>query len=209
MNNGLGYQLANVPTITGLSSVNADVITSTITSTDTLLIDGVDVSGEINNQKARIIALEQKTTGITYDDTGGADLTTIDNNLTITSGKVLTVNGIDISNTLTGISYSNVGAVDLTTIDNNVSITKNATALQLSVGGILNPVAGDSATILSQPSAGIFEIKNQETSGIIQLATRGPSNVLANRLSLSSADFTIKIWLPKTQARNINPKTKI
>ena len=152
MNNGLGYQLANVPTITGLSSVSADIITSSVTSTDTLLIDGVDVSGEITNQKARIIILEGKTTGITYDDTGG---------------------------------------IDLTTIDNNVSITKNASALQLSVGGILNPVSGDNATILSQPSVGVFEIKNQETSGIIQLATRGASNVLANRFTISSSDLTI------------------
>lgn len=133
MNNGLGYKLANVPTITGLSSVNADTITSTITSTDTLLIDGVDVSGEINNQKARIIALEQKTTGISYDDTAGIDLTTIDNNVTITPGKVLTLNGVNVSTAIasiptllqitTGISYNDTGGIDLTTIDNNVTIT--------------------------------------------------------------------------------------
>lgn len=195
MNNGLGYQLANVPTITGLSSVNADIITSSVTSTDTLLIDGVDVSGEINNQKARIIALELKTTGITYDDTGGADLTTIDNNVTITSGKVLTVNGIDIGNTLTGISYSNVGAVDLTTIDNNVSITKNVSGAKFSVsasGAFIDPVAGDNAGYISQ---NIFSnatiIQNQATNGLIQLNTRNASNVLATRFSISSSDLTI------------------
>ena len=191
MINGLGYKLANVPTITGLATITADNVISDTTSTDQLFIDGVDVSSEVNNQKARIIVLEQKTTGITYDDTGGIDLTTIDNNLTITSGKILTVNGVDITTALTGITYDNTAGIDLTTIDNNVSITKNASALQLSVGGILNPVAGDNATILSQPSAGVFEIRNQETSGSIRFATRDATNTVANRLSLSSADLTI------------------
>ena len=70
-------------------------------------------------------------------------------------------------------------------------LQKNATALQLSVGGILNPVAGDSATILSQPSAAVFEIRNQETSGSIRLATRDAANAVANRFILSATDLTI------------------
>ena len=123
MNNGLGYKLANVPTITGLSTVTADEVISESINTDTLILNGIDVSNVL--------------TGISYSDTGGIDLTTIDNNVTITSGKKLksatvatanddVVNKLFVDNALvniTGISYSNTGGIDLTTIDNNVTIT--------------------------------------------------------------------------------------
>jgi hypothetical protein len=92
MNNGLGYKLANVPTITGLSTVTADNITTGVTNTSQLLINGVDVSTALNQvpiNANNITALQQVTTGITYSDIGGIDLTTIDNNVTITSGKKL------------------------------------------------------------------------------------------------------------------------
>lgn len=86
MNNGLGYKLANVPTITGLSTITADAVIS-----DTLIINGVDISTTL--------------TGITYSNAGGIDLTTIDNNLTITSGKkikcaTVPTNNDDVTNKL-------------------------------------------------------------------------------------------------------------
>lgn len=193
MNNGLGYKLANVPTITGLSSINADTVTADITNTDQLIVDGVDVSSEINNQKARIIVLENKTTGISYSDTGGIDLTTIDNNVTITAGKVLTVNGVDITSALTGITYSNVGAVDLTTIDNNVKITKDVGADQFTVstnGTFVNPVIGDKAGILAYNDGGdLFIIQNQETSGRIQLRAVDAINAVKVVLDVSTSIF--------------------
>ena len=143
MNNGLGYKLANVPTITGLSSVNADTITTTITSTDTLLIDGVDVSGEINNQKARIIALEQKTTGITYDDTGAADLTTIDNNVSITKN----VSGVKFSVSASGAFIDPVAG------DNAGFISQNT---------------GSSATVIqNQATSGIIQLTTRSASNVL------------------------------------------
>lgn len=87
MNNGLGYKLANVPTITGLSTVTADEVISEAISTDQLYVNGVDVSGVIAQvpiNTANIALLQQITTGISYSDTGGIDLTTIDNNLDVT-----------------------------------------------------------------------------------------------------------------------------
>jgi hypothetical protein len=92
MNNGLGYKLANVPTITGLSSVTADSVTSDVTNTSQLFINGVDVSTvlvQVPINTANITILQQLTTGISYSDIGSIDLTTIDNNVTITSGKKL------------------------------------------------------------------------------------------------------------------------
>lgn len=92
MINGLGYKLANVPTITGLSTVSADSVVSESINTESLFVNGVDVSTVLTQvpiNTANIATLQQLTTGISYSDTGGIDLTTIDNNLTITSGKKL------------------------------------------------------------------------------------------------------------------------
>ena len=87
MNNGLGYKLANVPTITGLSTVTADNIISGVTNTSQLIVNGVDVSSVISQvpiNTNNITALQQVTTGITYSDVGAIDLTTISNNVTVT-----------------------------------------------------------------------------------------------------------------------------
>lgn len=99
MNNGLGYKLANVPTITGLSTVTADAIIS-----DTLIVNGVDISTVL--------------TGITYSNAGGIDLTTIDNNLTITSGKKIKCATVPTDNDdVTNKLY----------VDGKVSLTGNET----------------------------------------------------------------------------------
>ena len=52
-------------------------------STPSLLVNGISVE----NKLSEITSIEEKTTGITYDDTGGIDTTTIDNNVSI-NGKV-------------------------------------------------------------------------------------------------------------------------
>lgn len=101
MNNGLGYKLANVPTITGLSTVTADAVVSESVNTETLFLNGVDVSGVITQvpiNTANIAILQQLTTGISYSDAGGIDLTTVDNNMTITSGKKLKSSTIPTAN---------------------------------------------------------------------------------------------------------------
>ena len=140
MNNGLGYKLANVPTITGLSTVTADYVVSDVTNTSQLIINGVDISSIISQvpiNTNNITDLQQVTTGITYSDVGAIDLTTISNNVTVTKNLkcsfVVAAND-DVTNKLyvdtkvqpiTGFTYSNVGAIDLTTIANNVTVNKN------------------------------------------------------------------------------------
>jgi len=92
MINGLGYKLANVPTVTGLSSVVADSIISGTTNTSQLILNGVDVSTTLSQvpiNTNNITLLQDATTDITYSNVGSIDLTTIDNNVTITTGKFL------------------------------------------------------------------------------------------------------------------------
>jgi hypothetical protein len=86
MYSGLNNKLANVPTITGLSDIVADSVT-----TDTLIIDGNDISTIIDQvpiNTAAIAALQQVTTGQSYATIG--DTTTFDNNVTLTAGKTMT-----------------------------------------------------------------------------------------------------------------------
>lgn len=86
MFNGLNNKLANVPTITGLSDIVADTV-----NTDTLIVDGNDVSSIIDQvpiNTAAIAALQQVTTGQSYATIG--DTTTFDNNVTLGAGKTMT-----------------------------------------------------------------------------------------------------------------------
>ena len=86
--------------------------------------------------QADITDITQRITGITYD--GITDTTIIDNNVTITTPHILTLNGLNVDTrfsaletTLTGISYTS--GTDTTTIDNNVVIPAGKT---LTIDGI-------------------------------------------------------------------------
>lgn len=128
MNNGLGYKLANVPTITGLSTVTADEVISEAISTDQLYVNGVDVSGVIAQvpiNTANIALLQQITTGVSYSDTGGIDLTTIDNNLNVTGD-------INCDNEITATLFNgnlNGNANTSTTTSNIVLTSDNSSGL--------------------------------------------------------------------------------
>lgn len=83
---GYNNKLANVPTITGLSDIVADTV-----NTDTLIVDGNDVSVILNQvpiNTANIATLQQITTGQSYATIG--DVTTFDNNVTLSAGKTMT-----------------------------------------------------------------------------------------------------------------------
>lgn len=89
--NGYNNKLANVPTITGLSDIYADSV-----NTDTLIVDGNDVSDIIDQvpiNTANIAALQQITTGQSYATVG--DTTTFDNNVTLTTGKIMTADNFN------------------------------------------------------------------------------------------------------------------
>lgn len=110
MYSGLNNKLSNVPTITGLSDVTADSVT-----TDTLIVDGNDVGSiivQVPINTANIATLQQITTGQTYASVG--DTTTFDNNVTLGSGKTMTADNF------TGLA-SNSSQVLVT--DNNTANT--------------------------------------------------------------------------------------
>ena len=90
MNNG--FSNIGVPTLNGLVDINADTIATSTIATSTIVLNGVDVSTQLNQvpiNTGNIASLQQITTGITYNTTG--DLTTIDNNCTITNTKKINV----------------------------------------------------------------------------------------------------------------------
>lgn len=110
MYSGLNNKLSNVPTITGLSDVTADSVT-----TDTLIVDGNDVGSiivQVPINTANITTLQQITTGQTYASVG--DTTTFDNNVTLGAGKTMTADNF------TGLA-SNSSQVLVT--DNNTANT--------------------------------------------------------------------------------------
>jgi hypothetical protein len=103
MFNGLNNKLANVPTITGLSDITADSVT-----TDTLIVDGNDISSIIDQvpiNTANIATLQQITTGQTYASVG--DTTTFDNNVTLSAGKTMTATNLTATGT-TNLAITNV-----------------------------------------------------------------------------------------------------
>jgi len=105
----------------------------TITVPHVLTLNGINVydtiynnESNINSNTSRIVSLETATTGITYASTD--DITTIDNNVVVSSSKSLTVSGqnvntrfSNIEQQITGVSYNS--GTDYTTIDNNCNIT--------------------------------------------------------------------------------------
>jgi len=103
----------------------------------------INILTKFNTLDSEISSLQTTTTGVTSATTGisynaGTDVTTIDNNLTISSNKILTIgSNINVNsfitdtntfiaaatNTLQGQVYT--GENDTTTFNNNVSVTGN------------------------------------------------------------------------------------
>ena len=67
--------------------------------------------------------------------------------------------------------------------------TGEISAIQCSVGGILEPVAGNNAGFLAQNTgSSATVVQNQATSGLIHLAVRNGANVLTNSVVVSATD---------------------
>ena len=118
MNNG--FSNISGPTINGLVDIKADTIASSTIATTEIVLNGVDISTQLNQvpiNASNITALQQLTTGISYSDVSSVDMTTINNNLTITSGKKIKCATIPTANDdLTNKLYVDglVGKVNLT-----------------------------------------------------------------------------------------------
>lgn len=222
MINGLGYKLANVPTVTGLASVVADSVISGSTTTGTLILNGVDVStvlAQVPINSNNITQLQQVTTGISYNTTG--DLTTIDNNLTITTGKkikcaTVPTSNEDVANKLYVDGF--VGTVDLTADDTAgdyyipFSKTTGATGNSLYIDTAATPLtynpstgtmSSENYTIGGQnmtagqssssliQSATILTLTNNATSGSMRFRVNNASNVQRTPLLINSEETTL------------------
>ena len=136
MNNGLGFQLANVPTITGLASVNANEVTTDTIEVTTLTIDGVDVETSLNDKVSKTLA--NTVTGInTFSNPAnvfygnGANLTGISSSTVLLSNTASgATNYLVMSTTNSGTSSlltDNAGATyDSTTNTAVINITGTA-----------------------------------------------------------------------------------
>jgi len=233
MINGLGYKLANVPTVTGLASVVADSVISGSTTTGTLILNGVDVStvlAQVPINSNNITQLQQVTTGISYNTTG--DLTTIDNNLTITTGKkikcatVPTANE-DVANKLYVDGF--VGTVDLTADDTAgdyyipFSKTSGATGNSLYIDTAVTPltynpstgtmssenytIGGQNMTV-GQSSSSLIQtatnliLTNNATSGTMRFRVNNASNAQRTPLQLSSEEIVTTAPLKNNNTDN-------
>ena len=88
MNNG--YSQINGAMLNGLLDISANSITTTVMDASQIVLNGTDITGSLTQvpiNTSNIANLQQITTGITYNNVGSVDLTTIDNNLTITNTK--------------------------------------------------------------------------------------------------------------------------
>ena len=190
MNNGLGFQLANVPTITGLASVQANDVTTDTIEVNSLTIDGVDITTTLNDKVSK--TLNNTVTGInTFSNPlnvfwgDGANLTnvpapanmvTTNTTQTITAQKTFNTDifvatdmklGHGNNNISTNVCLGAYTLMNATTAGEQIAIGTNA--LQFHNGGNGNNVAIGSYTL--------------------QLGTNPYNNVAIGRNSLNKATF--------------------
>ena len=167
MINGLGYKLANVPTVTGLSSVVADSVISGTTNTGSLILNGVDVSialAQVPINTNNITILQQATTGITYNTTG--DLTTIDNNVLISSTKYINSNRVPTTgDNLTNKTYVDTAIANL--VDSAPATLDTLNELAFALGDdpnfattVTNAIAGKASLSATQNITGATTMSN-------------------------------------------------
>ena len=148
--------------------------------------------------QADIADITQRITGITYDSI--TDTTNIDNNVTITSPHILTLNGIDVYSTIsgfdtrivnletttTGISY--VSGTDTTTIANNVVIPAGKT-LTLNGGDVdaqLTALEDKTVGITYDFTFDTTTIDNNVTIPVGKILTLNGSNVATQISTLNT-----------------------
>ena len=204
MINGLGYKLANVPTVTGLSSIVADSIISGTTDTSQLFINGVDVSTTLSQvpiNTNNITLLQTATTGITYSNIGLIDLTTIDNNVTITSGKKLktatvpTTTDDVVNKTYCDTAIANLVASAPATLDtlNELALALGsdpnfATTVASSIGGKVSLATGPQ-TVSAQTTM-------NNASNVFYGDGANLTNITSSAISTTSLPATGTYYLP-------------
>lgn len=207
---GGNNKLANVPTITGLSTIDADVVNSTSVDTETLTLNGVDVGAQIAQipiNTAAIAGLQQVTTGQSYVSVG--DTTTFDNNVTLTTGKTMTADNF------VGLATN---ASQVTVVTNNSSTTYYPTFAGGTGSGQKQLQFDTSTTPLSYiPDTSTLSATNftagtnVTTPNILSLTSVTPSNArnfLLNGTAIGNGGNTSCVFMGTnagTQAPNVSP----
>jgi hypothetical protein len=132
------------------------------------------LSTEIDNLQTSTSGNTTALTGISYNS--GTDTTTVDNNLTISSGKNLLLGSLNVGSVLNGISYN--AGTDTTTVDNNLTVSKNLLVGTANVIQLIDTNADDIIAL------------NQRTTGI-SYTTSGDRTTINNNVTMSGTNVTI------------------
>ena len=180
MNNG--FSNISGPTLNGLVDINADTIATSTIATSTIVLNGVDVSTQINQvpiNTGNITALQQITTGQSYNS--GTDTTTIDNNVIITG--TLTTTPLLASQTYVNNQISALVASAPATLD-----TLNELAAALGNDANFSTTVINSLATKAPISTTVDLSSNQSISGIktftaVPLCNVAPTtaNMLCNK----------------------------
>ena len=133
--NTINTTLTDISFLTDTTTINNNL---TLSTGKILSIPSYsDVKTTLDNYNTSINTINTSLSGISYLNSSGQDLTTIDNNLTVS--KILSIPSYSdvkttldnyntsintINTSLSGISYLNSSGQDLTIIDNNLTVSK-------------------------------------------------------------------------------------
>ena len=92
MNNG--FSSISKPSLNGLVDINADVISSSVIEASTILLNGLDITSQLNQvpiNTGNIANLQQITTGMTYNLV--SDTSIVDNNVSVNKNILINNSG--------------------------------------------------------------------------------------------------------------------
>lgn len=219
MNNG--YSQINSATLTGLLDISATSITSTVIDASQIVINGVDITTQLNQvpiNQSNIASLQQITTGVSYSNVGAIDLTTIDNNVTVSKNLKCsyapTAND-DVVNKLYSDSVISstiqVSDSDLGTIYYPVFATAGAGSKSLFFDNINSPLkytpslgwletgAFKSGNTYYQNVGINSQIVNLSNGGPIQMYCNTAGGVQVNAVSLTATQMNVAVPVSATQ----------
>lgn len=221
MNNGLGFQLANVPTITGLASVNANEVTTDTIEVSTLTIDGVDIETSLNDKVSK--TLNNNVTGINtfsnpanvfYGD--GANLTNISSSTVLLSNTATSAsNYLVMSTTASGTSSlltdnsgatydstNNTAAINISGKANAVELTNSATGATNFL--VMSATASGPSSLITDNSGATYDSTTNTATINISGTSATPANmVTTNTIQTITAKKTFNTDLLVATDMNI------
>ncbi len=199
MNNGFS-NIAGA-TLNGLVDINADVILSSSIATSSIVLNGVDITTQLNQvpiNQSNIASLQQITTGISYSDISSTDMTTINNNLTIVG--TLTTSPMIATQTYVNTQISNLVASAPASLD-----TLNELALAMGNDAnfsttVINSIATKVSTNSTETISGV------KTFNSVPICATNPttSTQLANKAYVDSVILPLNNYVDLYSAQTIS-----